>query len=80
MSKMKMLPEHFDELKMLIECIDTPDRRVMYEAFGITYDSTRYRWDCVWAVPREARTPLFDRIYAYADDTHIDTALKRIIK
>jgi protoheme ferro-lyase len=40
----------------------------------------RLRWDMFWAIPKEVRDPLMDRIYTYANDTHLDTALKRASK
>ena len=39
----------------------------------------RHRWDCLWSVAKEKRTEWFDRVYQYADDTHIDTALRHAV-
>lgn len=39
----------------------------------------RMRWDIIWALPIEKRTEWFDRVYQYADDTHVDTALNAIV-
>lgn len=36
----------------------------------------RFRWDLLFATSAAARTNWFDNVYAYANDTHVDTALK----
>jgi hypothetical protein len=36
----------------------------------------RFRWDALYAVPYATRVAWFDRVYAYANDTHIDTVLR----
>lgn len=40
----------------------------------------RYRWDILFAVPSSRRNPIMNRLYAYANDEHIDTALRAIVK
>lgn len=40
----------------------------------------RYRWDCLWYSSGKLRTEWFDRVYQYANDTHIDSALRKITK
>lgn len=39
-----------------------------------------YRWNILFAVPSAKRTEIIDLIYAYANDDHIDTALRKIMK
>lgn len=39
----------------------------------------RYRWDCFWRADGEKRSEWARRVYEYADDTHIDTALRHIV-
>jgi hypothetical protein len=39
----------------------------------------RHRWDALYAVLAEERTPIIDDIYRYANDEHIDTALRAIV-
>ena len=39
----------------------------------------RYRWDLLWLSPAAQLAPVMNRIYQYADDTHVDTALRRIV-
>ena len=38
----------------------------------------RARWDALWRTPAAERQALFDEMYTYMDDTHIDTALRHI--
>jgi hypothetical protein len=33
----------------------------------------------LWAIPANIRIPLLDEVYKYANDTHLDTALRRIM-
>ena len=42
----------------------------------------RCRWDLVWHAKKYGclTTAWFDEVYKYADDTHIDSALKRIVE
>lgn len=37
----------------------------------------RFRWDMLFAVPYDVRTEWLDIIYQYANDDHIDIALKK---
>lgn len=75
---MKMTPDHFAELKTAIEPLDTAERRAKYLAGDFPRAerckdlNMRYRWDLYWL----ARNPDHD---SYLNDTHIDTALRRIV-
>lgn len=44
----------------------------------------RFRWDLYWSALKNLRgtnqNEFVSRIYKYADDSHIDTALKKIVK
>ena len=81
---MKMTPALFNLLRAEIERYDTPSRRAAYrEGRYPRADRTRdlnmrYRWDLLWAVhgllPDTLRGELND-----LRDTHIDTALRRIV-
>ena len=52
-----------------------PDAAARYQAAGLS--EMRFRWDVVRAA---GLIPFFcDVIYKYADDTHINTALKKAI-
>lgn len=39
----------------------------------------RYRWDLFWHTPASWRQAFADEVYTYCDDTHLDTALRRIV-
>lgn len=43
------------------------------------FTQKRFRWDLLFSVPYRIRVVWFDRIYQYANDTHIDTAMKRYV-
>lgn len=74
---MKIKTEDFNELKREIEIILSG---LIRNTINITNDNhdERIRWNVFYCVPRDIRTPLTDRIYTYANDDHINTALKRI--
>lgn len=82
---MKIKPEHYKTLKTLIE--ERLDRlkatryevKKFYESEP-TISEKRFRWDLLWAVDKESRTALINELYTYVDDTHIDTALRNIVK
>lgn len=72
---MKMKPEHYSHIEQAVKKDDNAFHRSRYAAAG--FSDTRYRWDLV----RHAglMTWICDTLYAYLNDTHIDTALRRII-
>jgi hypothetical protein len=81
---MKMLPEHFDQLKtMIVEKVenlgDLQPFFHRYEQNGGNW-KMRFRWDMLYAIPYELRRDWFDEVYKYANDDHIDTALRNIMK
>lgn len=81
---MKMSPALFDRLRTEIARHDTDARRAAYREGRFpraerTRDlSVRYRWDLLWvvhgALPDALRAELNE-----LRDTHIDTALRRIV-
>lgn len=79
---MKMPADAFAALKQLFADHDLLDptgtTAADYRASG--YTSRRYRWDRLWLIPFAPRSAWFDDflIYASMDDTHIDTALRKI--
>lgn len=86
---MKMSAESFQKLSDMIKPIDTPERREHYDDLfnrgllnHVKDFNMRYRWDCFWAVPNDVRWPLINHWYDVEklNDTHIDTALKTIIR
>lgn len=83
---MKMRPSDYEELKAEIEAVINfhkveglrKYKEKLKADVRIKDLDKRLRWDLLWAVPNTPRTVLMDRLYAYLDDTHIDTALKII--
>jgi hypothetical protein len=77
---MKMLPEHFAEIKRRCAEFDTEDRRALYRASGLT--AMRYRWDVASIafadLPGGWSKWVCDNPYSYLNDTHIDTALRKV--
>ena len=72
---MKITPEHFETMRAAIAPLDTEEHRAQYKSAGLS--DKRYRWDLSYAANL---TRFFcDTVYKYADDSHIDTALRRIV-
>ena len=40
----------------------------------------RFRWDMFYLIPSAERTEFIDTIYQYADDTHLNSVLKKYVK
>ena len=86
---MKITPEHYAFIKNAIQKF-TPslvnDHREFikreWDQSNTKYEShnveMRLRWDLLWLTIPPAW--ICDNIYKYADDTHIDTVLKKIVK
>ena len=76
--QMKIKPEHYS--KIALDCqsfiASNPTMAQAYKDAGLS--AKRFQWD----VARKAGLIGFfcDTIYKYADDTHIDTALRNAIK
>ena len=77
---MKMRPTEYKALEKLITEIHTPGRRRQYRQAGLS--ATRYYMDHLWTIPATKRQQWFDdfAIYTYLDDTHILTAVRRIVR
>lgn len=76
---MKIKPEDFEELKNLVAPFMEEAKKAEYNAAGMT--DRRYHFDCFWMASREHRTEanaLMQRIYTYANDDHLATALKHV--
>lgn len=77
---MKITKEHYAYIKRAIECalVDKPldALEARYRLEGLS--PLRYRFDCLYAA--RLSTWLCDNVYAYADDTHIDTALRAVMR
>jgi hypothetical protein len=77
-----MTPEHYNIMKREIQKIWTPEeheaRRAAIIAQRLPRDiEKRLRWDWSWASNMSAF--VVEVLYTYLDDTHIDSALKKII-
>lgn len=87
---MKITPEHYAFIKAAVQNKFTVslvnDHRTFIEfewkRDQVKFDSEnvekRLRWDLLWLSVTSAW--ICANIYKYADDTHIDTALKKIVK
>ena len=85
---MKITTEHYAQLNALVRRVVEKVGREQVKAHreGLKDDprvidiEKRFRWDFVYAVPYAERGPIIDAVYKYADDSHIDTALRKIVK
>lgn len=72
---MRMLPEHFEEIKVAVSALDTPAMRDRY--LKAHQSDMRYRWDLLWQ-SKQTRF-VSETLYQYLNDDHIDTALRKIV-
>jgi hypothetical protein len=72
---MKMQSAHFDHIAEQIATLDTPALRATYKDAGLPLK--RYQWDITYKAGLTAY--ICETLYKYLDDTHIQTALNRII-
>jgi hypothetical protein len=79
----KILPEHIAHMRAAMEPLDTPERRAIYIAgnypnAGRTQNvAMRYRWDLLYAAGLSSWG--CSTVYPYANDEHIDTAMRHIL-
>ena len=73
---MKVIPSHLVTMRGQIAPLDTEYRRERATARGDS--NMRYRWDLFHGA-RFFDTGFASELYAYANDAHIDTALRAII-
>jgi len=75
---MKIRPEHYEYMRAACATViaEHPELKSMYTDSGLS--DMRFRWD----LARRAglMTWICDNLYSYANDDHIDTALRRIVK
>jgi len=75
---MKMTVEHYNIIKASIAAIDR-DKALAHRALELGNDKAkRFRWDMLYLT--ELREWICETLYQYLDDTHIDTALKAVMK
>ena len=84
---MKMTAEHYETIKAAMQTIPVVDilaHRDYIIAEGKAQDvDKRLRWDCLYATKiklGDGRGCSGLPVYAYLHDSHIDTALKQIMK
>lgn len=81
---MKITSTHYQKLQAMI--LAQVERLGELEPYFVAYQhkggdwQKRFRWDLLFAVPYAERGAWFDQVYQYADDTHVDTALRKITK
>lgn len=79
MANLKITKEHLALLEEMVEAAKSRPTFLpleQYLAAGLT--AKRWRWDLVWASPVETRHRFFDSVYIYANDDHVDSALRQI--
>ena len=78
---MKIKPEDFSVLQEKISHLDTEELRQKYQAESLS--AKRYRWDLLYASKVKIGDGIGTQgdvnVYGYADDSHIDTALRTIV-
>lgn len=87
---MKIKEEHYQQLKAAFEKLVSQKgvEILTQHKTGLKTDprvknlDKRFRWDCFWLTKRlgNFKGEFLDELYKYVDDTHIDTALKRVVK
>ena len=81
---MKIKPEHYATLKGMLSQYshDNRDAVLAYKALKLGKDpERRFRWDLFTFARRSgAEKIVMDDIYRYANDTHLDTALRAIVR
>ena len=79
---MKIKPEHYETLKNAMAAIDpakvAAHRQALANDPRVKDLDKRLRWDCMYAA--KVNTFVCDVLYNYMDDSHLDSALKAIVK
>lgn len=81
---MKITPAHLAALRERVSPLDTAERRECYRSGDFPRAELvkdldkRYRWDLFYA-GTAGDWSLVTAIYTYANDTHLDTALRSIV-
>ena len=75
---MKMSTEHYNYIKSEITKLPR-DQVLAHKELCLGKDQPmRFRWDLLYAA--KLSTWICDNLYSYLNDSHIDTALKSIVK
>ena len=75
---MKIKKEDYSKLENLVKSSPVYPCLMDYRENGLS--DMRYRWDCLYSSPSNIRSNVISKIYEYANDDHIDTALRKITK
>ena len=80
---MKIKADHYEHMKQAIAAVWTKEKHEAHRTFIINEGKAkdvekRLRWD--WSYYAQLTAYLCDHVYPYADDNHVDTALRAIIK
>lgn len=88
---MKITKEHQDKLRTIITNLlkdkgthtISKHYKLIQESTNVKDKELRFNWDVLWACKNvynvEVRTWM-DEVYSYADDKHIDTLLRKLVK
>ena len=86
---MKMEPRHYNVIKQRIQKIPKTwvlsHKEKLKDDVRVKDADKRLRWDLFYAItsgaswPEAGRLDFLDELYSYLDDTHIDTALRKIV-
>ena len=74
---MKIKGKDYTDLLAMLQETPMISKLDAYLENGLT--EKRHRWDCFWSSDNRKRKEWADRVYQYADDTHIDTALRHAV-
>ena len=80
---MKITPAHYQHMQAAIAAIATPAKIAAHRQFIVNEGKAqdvekRLRWDLSYY---SGLTPfIFENVYSYANDDHVDTALRSIMK
>jgi hypothetical protein len=83
----KMTTRDQEDLQRLVESVRSSigETRLAIHYAGLANDprvnsrDDRFRWDVWYAVPQSERFAFMDRAYAYLNDSHILTALRKYV-
>lgn len=78
---MKIRPEHFATLRKAITAF-IADHQEACQRHKAAHNPKRYRWDVFYRTRINGQSSshwVGDNLYPYLNDTHIDTALRRIV-
>lgn len=79
---MKITSEHFTYMRQAIAAISPEQREAIRESIShdprVKDTDMRFRWDLFYAAKLSRWA--CDNLYSYCNDTHIDSALKQIVR